>query len=172
MGVERGVRKRLVWRGQSGHKKIWGWQESMTLSLSLCSMRCLSIRHIFSFFFQKSNLLFSSLQFAVKVVDFPALVVFFADFKITADTLEANLMREIEVMKRLRHRNIVRLEDSFWVHTELYMCMELIEGKNLLRTIPQGGMKEEEAKGLFFQLCSAVAYCHTNNVRCFFLFFD
>jgi serine/threonine protein kinase len=101
----------------------------------------------------------------VKVVDFPSFVAAFAEFNITADALEASLMREIEVMRLLRHRNIVRLEDSFWVGSELFMCMELVEGDNLLKAIPHGGLKEDDAKDFFFQLCSAVSYCHSNNVR-------
>jgi serine/threonine protein kinase len=116
-----------------------------------------------------------SSQFAMKVVDFPALVAVFRDFDVTADTLESNLMREIEVMRRLRHRNIIYLDDSFWIDTKLYMSMELVEGKDLLRSITPGGLKEEVAKDYFFQLCSAISYCHSNNVcaNCdFFLFFS
>ena len=74
-------------------------------------------------------------------------------------------MREIEVMRRIRHHNIIRLEDSFWVDTKFFVCMELVEGKDLLRIIPASGLKEEEAKGIFYQICTAVAYCHANNVR-------
>jgi serine/threonine protein kinase len=100
----------------------------------------------------------------MKVVDFPALVSVFRDFDITADTLEANLMREIEIMRTLRHRNIIHLEGSFWVDEKLYIGMELVEGKDLLRSVPPGGMKEELARDYFFQLCSAVSFCHSNNV--------
>ena len=104
-------------------------------------------------------------QFAIKIVDFPALVSVFRDFDVTADTLEANLMREIEVMRRLRHRNIIYLDSSFWIDSKLYMIMELVEGKDLLRSITPGGLKEEIAKNYFFQLCSAISFCHSNNVR-------
>jgi serine/threonine protein kinase len=82
--------------------------------------------------------------------------------------LEAILMREIESMRRLRHRNIVRLEEAFWVDTKLWMCMELVEGKSLLRWIPDEGLPADVARPLFFQLCSAVAYCHSHNVILFF----
>ena len=105
----------------------------------------------------------------MKIIDFPALSDFFSEFDISADTLEANLMREIEVMRRLRHRNIVHLEDAFWADTKLYMCMELVEGKDLLKSIPPGGLQEEAAKGIFFQLCTAVSFCHANNVCSFSL---
>jgi len=162
--VRVGIKKREEGEREPKEKVFSHANHSFFFFLSIATIHSLSLLCLIS-------LIPLFLQFALKIIDFPALVDSFCEIKITADTLEANLMREIEVMKRLRHRNIVRLEDSFWVNTELYMCMELIEGKNLLRTIPQGGMKEEEAKGLFFQLCSAVAYCHTNNVSYFFPFF-
>jgi hypothetical protein len=94
------------------------------------------------------------------------LVAVFRDYDISAETLEANLTREMEVMRKLRHRNIIHLEDSFWVEDRLFICMELVEGRNLLRTVPPGGMKEDLAKDFFFQLCSAISYCHANNVYC------
>ena len=121
----------------------------------------------FSFFLVFSFSFFSfslSLQFAMKVVDFPTLVATFKDFRVSEETLKANLLKEIEVMRRLRHRNIIYLEESFWMDTRLYICMELVEGKDLLGLIPRGGLKEDVAKDLFFQLCSAVSYCHANNV--------
>ena len=88
----------------------------------------------------------------------------FRGFEVSSDTLISNFMREIEVMGRLRHRNIVLLEEAFWEEERLYMCMELVMGKDLLRSIPPGGLREEKAKDFFFQLCSAVAFCHSNNV--------
>ena len=104
----------------------------------------------------------------MKIINIPAMVEVFRAHGISARTLEANLMREIEVMRRLRHRNIVHLEETFWLGERLHMCMELVMGKDLRLSIPPGGLREEKAKGIFFQLCSAVAFCHLNNVRVFF----
>ena len=43
--------------------------------------------------------------------------------------------------------------------------MEMIEGGNLLEAIlSKRGLEEERAKEVFFQLCSAVSYCHDKNV--------
>ncbi len=100
----------------------------------------------------------------MKVVDFPELASAFAHYRVSDEALRANLMKEIEVMDLMHHRNIVSLEESFWADTKLYICMELVEGKDLLGLIPQGGLPEEVAKDYFFQLCSAVSYCHANNV--------
>ena len=102
---------------------------------------------------------------AVKVVDLDKLVPIFQPYGISSRTLEANLRREVQVMGRLSHPNIVRLEDSFWYHRSAYICMELVEGKSLIHHIPPGGMPEDKAKGVFYQICSAVAYCHAHQVR-------
>ncbi len=102
---------------------------------------------------------------AVKVVDLDKLVPIFQPYGISCRTLEANLRREVQVMGRLSHPNIVRLEDSFWYHRSAYICMELVEGKSLIHHIPPGGMHEDSAKAMFYQICSAVAYCHAHQVR-------
>jgi serine/threonine protein kinase len=100
----------------------------------------------------------------MKIVDFPALAMSFRECGLSADTLRATLLQEVDVMRSMRHRNIVYLEDAFWVGERLHMCLELVEGKDLLRCIPPGGMEDDVARGFFFQLCSAVAFCHANNV--------
>jgi serine/threonine protein kinase len=106
-------------------------------------------------------------QFAVKVVDLPLLLKSLSDFEVTAESLRESMMREIEVMARLRHRNIVQLENYFWGDQKLYICMEYVEGNDLLQCIPDGGMSEDVAKNIFFQLCAAVAFCHSQNVFLF-----
>jgi serine/threonine protein kinase len=101
----------------------------------------------------------------MKIIDYPSLVEYFRGFDITENSLESSLMREIEVMRRLRHRNIVHYEGSFRVGEKVFLCMEYVEGRDLIRIVPPGGLSQDIAKDLFFQLCSAVAYCHANNVR-------
>ncbi len=100
----------------------------------------------------------------MKVVDFDALAISFRHANVSEEALKSSLMKEIEVLSLLQHRNIVSLDESFWADGKLYICMELVEGKDLLGLIPQGGLPEEVAKDYFFQLCSAVSYCHANNV--------
>ena len=88
----------------------------------------------------------------------------FADFS-PADVLDESLRREIDIMTRLHHPNIVQLIESYWLGETLYIFMELVEGRSLRRAIPPGGMGEEEAKGVFYQLAHAVAYCHSHKVQ-------
>ena len=102
---------------------------------------------------------------AVKIVDLEKLGPVFEPYGISLKALEANLRREVQVMSRLCHHNIVRLENSFWVNRSAYICMELVEGRSLVHHIPNGGMEEGVAKGIFYQICTAVAYCHSHQVR-------
>ena len=115
-------------------------------------------------------------QVAVKIVDLGKLCNLFRSFA-GADVIDEIIKREIEVMKRLSHPNIVAYVDSCWVDGRAHLFMEMVEGKTLLRCIPPGGMREGEAMTTFYQLCSAVAYCHSHQVLLlslflsFFLFF-
>jgi serine/threonine protein kinase len=101
----------------------------------------------------------------MKIIDFVSLVGVYRHSHMDAETVRANLLREVDVLSRLCHCNIVHLEEWFWADAKLYIVMELVEGKDLLDVIPPGGLQEAEAKDFFFQLCSAVAYCHANSVR-------
>jgi serine/threonine protein kinase len=100
----------------------------------------------------------------MKTIDFPSLVSIYRNYHIDEAAVRADLMKEIDVLTRLRHQNIVCLEEWFWADEKLYIAMELVEGKDLLDIIPAGGLREAEAKDFFFQLCSAIAYCHANDV--------
>lgn len=101
------------------------------------------------------------------MVDLPSLVVSFQQYA-TADTLEKSLRNEIEILTRLRHRNIVHLIDAYWLEGgQVYICMELIEGRSLLQCVPPGGMAEEAAKNYFYQIALAVSYCHAHDVGTF-----
>ena len=115
-------------------------------------------------------------QVALKLIDMEQLKETFKSFSVTEDQLKENVLKEIEILRLMKHRNIVRLEDT-WVHeSKTFLCLELVPGEDLLSIIPEKGLAENLAKNLFFQICSAVVYCHANNVSCFsllpfFLFF-
>lgn len=107
-------------------------------------------------------------QAAVKVVDLEVLNRVFFDLiqcDIPISSLHASIQREIQVLSVLHHVNIIALEDSFTIDNRVYICMEFVEGKDLLSAIPPNGYPENVAKNLFFQLGSAVSYCRLANVR-------
>ena len=64
------------------------------------------------------------------------------------------------------HDNIVKLLDIFEGSNTLYLLMELCGGGNLLDriNIGRGGVPEEDAKAIFFQIVTAVKHCHEHGV--------
>jgi serine/threonine protein kinase len=76
------------------------------------------------------------------------------------------IQREIQILFRLRHDNVVALHD---VGTEdnnkIHLVMDLIKGCSLMDQIPVGkGMPEREARHVFLQLVYALGYIHKQNV--------
>ena len=108
-------------------------------------------------------------QVALKLIDMNRLIDTFSSYSVSLEQLQANVNQEIEILHRLNHKNIVQLEDHFCLPPRIFLCLELVVGDDLLAIIPKEGLPEEQAKKLFYQISSAVAYCHANNV--IFLFF-
>lgn len=78
---------------------------------------------------------------------------------------QRRLQREIEVLKRLCHVNIVRLFDAFEDELHHYLVMEYCAGGELKNYIVKNDkLKEETAALLFKQIVSAVNYCHTAGI--------
>ena len=102
------------------------------------------------------------------MIDLVALKKEFSKYHIQAEEVVCAIDSEIKILSSLNHPHIVRMEDHFTVGNTVFICMEYVEGGDLFDFIPAKGMTEPVARRLFFQLCSAVAYCHSNNVS--FLF--
>ena len=69
----------------------------------------------------------------------------------------------------LRHPNIVSFFDTFSLHHNYLIFMELVEGESLLSLVPSSGLTERRSAALFRQIAEAVSYCHSYQV--FFSFF-
>ncbi|KZS98323.1 kinase-like protein [Sistotremastrum niveocremeum HHB9708] len=78
---------------------------------------------------------------------------------------EGALMREINVLTRLDHQNIVRLHEVCEEENNLYLVMELVEGGELLHYILQsGGLSEGETCRIAYQICQAMSYIHSQGI--------
>ncbi|CAL5189798.1 unnamed protein product [Lathyrus oleraceus] len=85
--------------------------------------------------------------------------------KINAIGLAGNVKREISIMSRLRHPNIVRLQEVLATKTKIYFIMEFAKGGELFAKISsRGRFSEDLSRRLFQQLISAVGYCHNRNI--------
>eukprot|EP00048_Salpingoeca_helianthica_P006283 m.96728 g.96728 ORF g.96728 m.96728 type:complete len:665 (+) comp13955_c0_seq1:275-2269(+) len=73
----------------------------------------------------------------------------------------AKLMREVDIMKRLDHPNIVKLFEVIDTDKTLYLVMEYANGGEVFDfLVAHGRMKEREARIKFRQIVSAVQYLH------------
>lgn len=74
----------------------------------------------------------------------------------------ARFEREVQIIRKLRHLNVVRLLDA-GLHTDgrPYLCMEYIDGEDLASLLEKRGrFAPSEAAGILARLCDALAMAH------------
>ena len=75
------------------------------------------------------------------------------------------VMQEVNLLKVLKHKNIVRLFENFENEKYLLYVIELCAGGDLLSFVRRRKrLDEREAKYLFKQVALGLAYCHRNLV--------
>ncbi|XP_052166233.1 CBL-interacting protein kinase 6 [Oryza glaberrima] len=93
---------------------------------------------------------------AVKVV---------AKEKVVRAGMMEQIKREIAVMKRVSHPNIVELHEVMATRSKIYLALELVRGGELFgRIVRLGRVREDAARHYFRQLVSAVDFCHSRGV--------
>lgn len=81
------------------------------------------------------------------------------------EILRKTTLREVKILRLLRHSNIVSLTEAFRRKGKLFLVFEYVE-KNLLEVLeeqPQG-LRGENVKMYIYQLCQAIHWCHSHNV--------
>uniref|UniRef100_A0A8C2JJ70 Protein kinase domain-containing protein n=1 Tax=Cyprinus carpio TaxID=7962 RepID=A0A8C2JJ70_CYPCA len=74
---------------------------------------------------------------------------------------ENSIENEIAVLHRIKHENIVSLEDIFESQSHLYLVMQLVSGGELFdRIVEKGFYTERDASKLIRQILDAVKYLH------------
>jgi serine/threonine protein kinase len=98
-------------------------------------------------------------MFAVKVID---------KRKIGTSSGNCNLdgvLKEAEMIRSLRHPNIIHLEDIFENDTNIFLVMELSLGGDLFdRLYSKKYYREDEARKVMKQILEAIAFLHSNNI--------
>ncbi|XP_054278614.1 testis-specific serine/threonine-protein kinase 3-like [Macrosteles quadrilineatus] len=95
-------------------------------------------------------------QVAIKIV---------SKFQAPKDYLLRFLPREIEVVKGLRHPNLIKFLQAVETTHRVYIVMEYAEKGSLLDIIrKESHIDEDRAKNWFTQLADAVRYCHDHGV--------
>ena len=81
------------------------------------------------------------------------------------ELIRARFSREISVMNRLNHPNIVRIVGDKTTGKDLYYAMELVDGGSVKDLLQFGGALPWEAVvELGIQLCSALQWAHNHGV--------
>jgi len=92
-------------------------------------------------------------KYAVKKVD-----------KKLIDNME-QLKREINIMTKIDHKNVLKLYDIFEDDTHVYIVMELVIGSELFdRIVDKGNYTEKEAINIIKQILEAIKYLHENEI--------
>ena len=74
-------------------------------------------------------------------------------------------MQEVQILQRTRHKNIVRLYDSFESNKHIVFVMELCAGGDLLNYVrKRRKLKEDSAKFVFRQVVEGLQYCHSKGI--------
>jgi len=75
------------------------------------------------------------------------------------------IKREAEIMKRLDHPNIIKVNQIIDTEKIFYIIMEYASNGDLFHRLDLGRMDESETRDKFSQILAAVRYCHdTQNV--------
>lgn len=85
--------------------------------------------------------------------------------KAPEDFLTKFLPREIKVLKRIRHQNVISLIEVIETNTRMYIITELAHMGDLLEYIrKEGALGLLLARQMFQQLVSGVQYCHEADI--------
>ncbi len=88
-------------------------------------------------------------------------------YKIADSQRKTCVNREIRVMKKLTHANIVQLYETIDTTKQLFLVMELVKGRSLysyIRSRQSRKLEEPECMRIFRQVVAGIEYCHKNNV--------
>jgi serine/threonine protein kinase len=100
----------------------------------------------------------SGAQRAAKVIDLRPL-------KLRSQFSMDRVRREVDIMRRLRHPNIIRLFETFESSEQLIMVLEYAPGVELFDAIiSKKRFTEDEARPIFVQVARAVLYLHSMSI--------
>eukprot|EP01121_Diplochlamys_sp_Union-15-3_P022867 TRINITY_DN986_c0_g1_i2.p1 TRINITY_DN986_c0_g1~~TRINITY_DN986_c0_g1_i2.p1 ORF type:complete len:383 (-),score=83.69 TRINITY_DN986_c0_g1_i2:452-1600(-) len=75
------------------------------------------------------------------------------------------LQREIDIMEKLTHKNIISLVETFDEPEHIYLVLELVTGGELFdQILARGSYGERDAANIVKQILLAIQYMHSNGV--------
>ena len=81
-------------------------------------------------------------------------------------TKKEKLIKEINILSKLDHPNIINLHEIYESDNNLFLIAEYFKGIDLISFIymKNQNISEEEIIGIFIQIISIIKYCHKNNI--------
>lgn len=96
-------------------------------------------------------------RYAIKVIDRQAM----------GDSNELSLQREIAIMRKVNHPNVISLRSVFEDKKHVYLVMELVTGGELFdKIVERGNYSEADAAQLTRAIVEAIAYLHSQGKSC------
>ncbi|KAK2958466.1 putative CBL-interacting protein kinase 23 [Blattamonas nauphoetae] len=85
--------------------------------------------------------------------------------KVLKHHMSDQLKREISLMKKLRHENIIRMHEVLTSKSKVFIVLELAQGGELFQKIADSGRFDEKTSRYYFQqLIRGVDFCHQNGI--------
>jgi serine/threonine protein kinase len=85
--------------------------------------------------------------------------------QIQQQNMGAQIKKEITIMKKVAHQNVVELKEVLASKSNIFLVLEFIQGGELFDKIVRAGrFNEKTARKYFRQLVGAIAYCHKQGV--------
>ncbi|TNV74080.1 hypothetical protein FGO68_gene9822 [Halteria grandinella] len=97
-------------------------------------------------------------KYAIKVYD---------KSKLTDSNRQRSVRREIKLLQKMNHPNIVKIYEAFETDEYVYLVMEYVGGGSLhsyLREKQNRRLEESDAKRIFKQILTALHYCHRKSI--------
>lgn len=97
-------------------------------------------------------------QFALKTYD---------KIKLSDPDKRKNLAREVKILSRINHANIIRLHDVIDTENQFHLVMELPSSTPLdviMKSRVTRRCTEDEVRPFFKQIVEAIQYCHRKQV--------
>jgi len=109
---------------------------------------------------------FGKVKYAINKETNEAVAIKYLDKeKIQANNMGVQIKREISIMKKINHKNVIHVKDIFATNSKIFIVMELVEGGELFDAISKHGkFSEEKTRFYFCQLLEALTYCHSNGI--------
>ncbi|KAI9301393.1 kinase-like domain-containing protein [Cunninghamella echinulata] len=83
----------------------------------------------------------------------------------SSNTTTKSVQRELAVLQLLHHPHLVELKQVLQDSSYVYFILEYMEGGELFHILAEKGkFKESDARSLFSQMVSALAWCHSHHI--------